>query len=464
MKKNELTVEIIQKECNGIVKSEGNINLISKFCSDTREIKENDMFISIKPEKGDGIKYIVEAFEKGACGCITEYGLSDEFVTMHKDKTIIQVENTIKAIQDLAKYKRSLYNIPVVGITGSVGKTTTKEMIASVLEKKYKVSKNRGNYNNHIGVPLTILDWEDDIEIAIVEMGMNHLGEISELTNIARPTMAVITNVGTAHIGFLGSRENILKAKLEILEGLPVDGKVIINNDNDMLEKASIGNYKKVTYGIENESDYMAEDITITEQITKYTTRINGKKYEIIIPASGKHFAINSLSAITVGCLLNVDIEKMIDAMRNFENTGKRIEIKEINNIKMINDYYNANYDSVKAALEVLNKTTAKRKIALLGDMRELGKYEEELHRNVGKEIIKNRIDILITVGALAKYIAQEVKELGLKEVYIFENNEECIKNLNNIIKKDDAILIKASKAMHFGEIAESIEEVKNYG
>lgn len=459
MKKNEIEIETMAKECNGEIKTRGIEQYISKFCSDTREIQKGEMFISIKPEDGsDGTKYIIEAFEKGAIGCITEYEIAEEILQTYKDKTIIKVKDTIKAIQNLAKYKRELYSIPVVGITGSVGKTTTKEMIASVLEKKYKIAKTRENYNNHIGVPLTILDWEEDIEVAIVEMGMNHLGEISILTNIAKPTIAVITNVGTAHIGLLGSKENILKAKLEILEGLPKEGKVVINNDNDMLNSAEIS-FEKVTYGIEHESMYNAKNIVINEFQTEYTININEAEYKVLIPASGKHFVWNSMCAIAVGNMLKVEEQKMIEAIKNFKNTGKRIEIKEINNIKMINDYYNANLDSVKAALEVLNKIRAKRKLAILGDMRELGEYEEELHRKVGKEIIKNKIDVLVTVGNLAKYVAQEAENLGLKQIYVFENNESCIQNLKDIIKKDDVVLIKASKSMHFEEIAKAIEE-----
>ena len=181
MRKNEIFTETIERICEGKIINKGNEIFFSHFCNDTREIKKGDIFISIKPENGtDGTKYIIEAFEKGATGCLTEYELSEEIKQKYREKTIIKVKNSIKAIQDLAEYKRSLYNIPVIGITGSVGKTTTKEMIGAVLSKKYKTAKNRGNYNNHIGVPLTILDWEDDIEAAIVEMGMNHLGEIRE--------------------------------------------------------------------------------------------------------------------------------------------------------------------------------------------------------------------------------------------------------------------------------------------
>lgn len=462
MKKNEFEIETVAKVCKGEIKSKGINEKISKFCSDTREIKKGEMFLSIKPEKGDGIKYIIEAFKKGAIGCITEYNLQEEIVQKYKDKIIIKVKDTIEAIQNLAKYKRELYSIPVVGITGSVGKTTTKEMISSVLSQKYKIAKTRENYNNHIGVPLTILAWEDDIEVAIVEMGMNHLGEISVLTNIAKPTIAVITNVGTAHIGLLGSRENILKAKLEILEGVAEKGKLIINNDNDMLNKINLKNHEKITYGIDTESMYMATNININEKNTTYIIKLEGKEYNICIPASGKHFVLNSMCAIIVGKLLNVEIEKMIKAMKDFQNTGKRMEIKKINNIEMINDYYNANYDSVKAALEVLNKINAKRKVAILGDMKELGKYEEELHRRVGRKIIENQVDVLITVGSLAKYIAQEAKRIGLMQIYAFQTNEDCIKELKSLIKTDDVILIKASKAMHFEEIAKAIEEGKS--
>ncbi len=463
MKKNEFDAEVIKKICNGIIKSDGNKCIVTKFCNDTRELNVGDMFISIKPEKGDGIQYIIDAFKKGASGCITEYDLSKEITEKYEDKVIIQVADVIKAVQDLATYKRNLYDIPVVGITGSVGKTTTKEMIAKVLEKKYKTAKSKSSYNNDIGVPLTILDWEDDIEVAIVEMGMNHLGEISRLTKIAQPTIATIINVGTAHIGLLGSRENILKAKLEILEGLKNGGKIVINNDNDMLHNANLNEYNKITFGIENESMYMAKNIKINEKNTEYNIMLKDKIYKITVPGVGEHYVLNSLCAIAIGDLLSVEKKDMIDAIYEFQNIGKRNEIKKINNVILINDYFNANCDSMKAGLETLYKTEAKRKVAILGDMLELGEYSEELHRKVGKEVAKNKIDVLITVGNCAKFIAKEAESLGVKEVYSFENNKDCISALRKIIKANDAILIKASKCMWFGEIAKSIEEGNSY-
>ena len=218
MESKNISVNKIVEICENTVISRGTASTIKSFCSDTRNLKAGDLFISFKSETNNGIKYIEEAFEKGAIGCITEYDIPEEIVAKNNDKLIIKVNDIVEAIQKIAEYKRGLYNIPVIAVTGSVGKTSTKDMIANVVAQKYKVNKTQGNYNNHIGVPLTILNWDENTEAAVLEMGMNHLGEISTLTNIAKPTIATITNVGTAHIGILGSRENILKAKLEILE------------------------------------------------------------------------------------------------------------------------------------------------------------------------------------------------------------------------------------------------------
>ena len=458
MESKNIAVDKIVEICGNTVISTGTASTIKTFCSDTRILKKGDMFISLKSETNDGIKYIKEAFEKGAMGCITEYEIPNEILEKNRDKLIIKVNDIVKAIQEIAKYKRSLFDIPVVAITGSVGKTSTKDMVASVIAQKYNVAKTQGNYNNHIGVPLTILNWNENTEAAVVEMGMNHFGEISVLTKIVKPTVAVITNVGTAHIGILGSRENILKAKLEILEGLDNQGKIVINNDNDLLNTCNTNNFEKITYGINNSSNYMAENIIMKEQRSEYVVKINKEKYKIDVPVAGEHFIYNSLCAIAVGEKLKIDTKKIINGIKSFELTGKRNEIIEKNNIKIINDYYNASYDSMKASLEVLAKINAKRKIAILGDMIELGEYSEELHKKVGEEVAKNKIEILMTVGNLAKDIANEAEILGVKEVYEFDTNEECIKKLEKIIQKEDCILLKASNRMNFGEISKFLQ------
>jgi len=220
MENKKITVDNIVEICENAVISIGTTSTIKRFCSDTRVLKKGDMFISLKSETNDGIKYIEDAFEKGAMGCITEYEIPEEIIKNNKEKTIIKVKDIIKTIQEIAKYKRSLYNIPVVAITGSVGKTSTKDMVSNVIAQKFKVVKTQGNYNNHIGVPLTILSWDENTEAAVVEMGMNHLGEISVLTNIAKPTIAIITNIGTAHIGLLRFKRKYIKGKIRNIRRL----------------------------------------------------------------------------------------------------------------------------------------------------------------------------------------------------------------------------------------------------
>ena len=347
----------------------------------------------------------------------------------------------------------------MVAVTGSVGKTSTKDIIASALSQKYNVLKTEGNNNNHIGLPLTVLKLNNQ-EAMVVEMGMNHFGEIRTLTNIAKPTICVITNIGTSHIGILGSRENILKAKLEILEGMQECGTVIINNDNDLLNKWAKENsdkYNVITYGIENPSDYTAYNIKESEENVKYNIKIQNNEYEVTVPVSGKAFVYNSLSAIAVSMKTGLSIPEAIKGIAEFKLTKKRMEIIKQGGITIINDSYNASYDSMKAAIEYLKTTNGKRKIAVLGDMLELGEFGQELHEKVGEEVSKNNIDELITVGNLAKHIAAKAKEMGMNNIRTFLDNESAANYIKSMLKPDDVILLKASNSMKFGEILEKI-------
>ena len=417
---------------------------LDSFSINSKEINKDDVFIGIKGETIDGSKFYMDALEKGAKGAIITKGFYTKTID---DKFIIEVEDTTKALQQLATYKRSKLNIPVIGITGSVGKTSTKDMISSVIETKYSVCKTKGNLNNHLGVPLTILSLKNE-EVLVVEMGMNHLGEISSLSNIAKPTIGVITNVGTAHIGNLGSRENILKAKLEILDGID-NGKLIINNDNDMLHNWYLNNKDNViTIGINNDSDYKAENISYKE-----STTFTYKDKEIVVNVGGEAFVYNALMGIAVGTLLNIDIDDIKRGISSLKLTNNRLEVIEKDGYRIINDCYNANFDSMKEGIQNLSKYEG-RKIAVLGDMLELGDYSEELHRNVGKVVNDNNIDILITVGEEAKYIDEESNI----EKYHFDNNEDAIKYIKSIINKGDNILIKASNGMKFIEIVNSLK------
>lgn len=457
MDNKNITVNKIVEICNGkLLSGDENIQ-VKTYSKDTRTLNKGDMYLGIKGEKINGNDYIEQAFINGAIGCITDENVSEKIINKYKkEKVIIKVENTIKAIQELAKYKRSLYKIPVIAVTGSVGKTSTKDIIANVLGQKYEVLKTEGNMNNHIGLPMTLLKLKDHTAV-VVEMGMNHFGEISLLTNIAKPTGCVITNIGTSHIGNLGSRENILKAKLEILEGLDKNGFVLINNDNDLLHEwaKKEKRYKIYTYGLENNSTYMAKKITILENSSEF--EINGIKGNV--PIGGIHFVYNSVCAFAIGDILNVEKEKIIKGISEFKLTAKRMDIEIIKNkIKVINDSYNASYDSMKVALEVVNNTSAQRKIAILGDMLELGEYAKELHEKVGEEVVKNKIDILITIGDNAKNIANKAKELKMENVYMFDGIEEAIEYIKKTIKCGDLILLKASNSMNFSKILNEIK------
>lgn len=445
----------------------GNENdVCEEFTKDTREIKGNETYIGLVGEKINGGIYFEDALKNGASTVIIEnIQITQTQKEKYKGKNIIIVQDTLKALQEIAKLKRKLYNdkLKVVAITGSVGKTSTKDMIASVLKQKYKTLKTEGNYNNHIGVPLTILKLKEEHEVAVVEMGMNHLGEISILTNIAKPNLCVITNIGTSHIGNLGSRENILKAKLEILEGNE-EKEIVINNDNDLLHK--FYNEKNdeiniITYGIGEQNKIYACDIIQKEESSKFICHIEDERFEVEVPVAGLHFVENSLAAIAVGKKFGLTNEEIKKGIESFELTKKRMDIETLKSgVKIINDSYNASLESMKGSLKNLAQYK-NRKIAVLGDMLELGEYSKQLHEKVGIEVYKNNINILICSGENAKYIANKAKEEGMPEenIYYFKEKENIIGKLKQMIKKDDVILFKASNGMKFFEIVEKIKE-----
>lgn len=443
--------------CNGILLSGDKNLLLENFSKDTRTINKKDVYIAIKGESFDGNMYIDDAFSKGASCCIIDNNKYID-INKYKEKTIIKVDDSIKCLQKLAKYKRSLYNIPVIAITGSVGKTSTKDIVYEVVNKKYKTLKPVGNLNNHIGLPLTILKLKDH-EALVVEMGMNHLKEISLLTSIAKPNIAIITNIGTAHIGNLGSRENILKAKLEITEALTKDNTLIINNDNDLLHnEVSIlkDKYKLITIGINNKSDYNAT--SIKDNIFSSTFNIDNDNININVGSTA--FIYNSLVAYAVGKELKIDSKDIIDAIANFKLSEHRLEKKiSKSGITIIDDTYNANQDSMINAITLLSKVKNKRRVAILGDILELGNYSKEIHQNIGKTITPNNLDLLITIGKESKYIKEEAlkNNFNNNKIYSYKDYEETIKNISNIVKKDDIVLLKASHGMQLSKVVEEL-------
>ncbi len=455
----ELYLKEVLKQIKGEILCGDANKKIEDVSIDTRTIKKGDTYFGLRGENVDGSIYCKNAIEKGAIICfIQENIFTNEELKKYEDKTtIILVENVEDTLVEIAKIKRQMYDIPVVGITGSVGKTSTKDVIAQVMAQKYKVQKTQGNQNNRLGVPLTIMGLKDHTAL-VIEMGMNHLGEISELTQIAKPTLCVISNIGTSHIGNLGSRENILKAKLEILEGME-KGKIIINNDNDILHKCNLEDKEneKITFGIHEKSDYTAENIEMTENENKFQIKVDGKKYDCKTDKVGEVFILNALSAIAVGKQFNIPMEKIKQAISQPIQSKNRMEIEKINDIVIIKDYYNASLESIKPSLEYLQSLEGGRKIAVLGDIKEVGEFSQEIHEKVGKEVRKNKIDLLITVGQDARYIANSAIYEGMpkENVFVYKTNLQAAKKLKQLAKPGDKILLKASNSMHFGEIYE---------
>lgn len=462
----DLKIKDIIKATNGNLIIGDEDCLCKNFCKDTRIINKGDIYIGIKGEHFDGNIFWKDAFNKGAQTVIINKNKLEQSELNYYNKlkkNIIQVEDTVIALGKMALYKRELYgnNLKVIGVTGSVGKTSTKDIIASVISQKYKTLKTEGNNNNNIGLPLTILRLTDE-EVAVIEMGMNHLGEINYLSKIAKPDIAVITNIGTSHIGNLGSRENILKAKMEILDGMN-NKCLILNNDNDMLNKWNIENNMDIetyTYGIENKSDVNAVGIKLNENSSEFICKAEDKNVNINVPVPGNHFILNSLCAFLVGKKLGLNDNEIIKGIKSFKLTSKRMEINKIkNNIIIINDAYNASYESMKASILSLHNMNGKRKIAVLGDMFELGDFSENLHRNVGVEVYKNNIDKLFLIGKDAKFIGEEAVNVGYDKYKIkyFDNKDILIKELKQELKNGDIVLIKASNGMKLYEVVQDL-------
>ena len=454
-----LKVKDILEVTNGKLIS-GNMEYeCENFSKDTRIINKGDIYIGIKGENFDGSLFWKEALDNGAEGVIIEnIEITDNEKNTYKNKIIIIVENVLEALYKIAEAKRNLYNIPVIAVTGSVGKTSTKDIVANVVSQKYKTLKTIGNNNNNIGLPFTLLRLKDE-EAAVLEMGMNHFGEISLLSKIAKPDICVITNIGTSHIGNLGSRENILKAKLEILEGAK-NPTIVLNNDNDLLHNWYLENnqeYNIKTFGIRNQSDYNAENIELFSSQSSYTCKLNEENININVPVGGEHFILNSLCATAVGSTLGIEAEEIKNGIESFELTNKRMDITELENgIKIINDAYNASYESMKASLKVLSEYKENRKIAVLGDMFELGDFSKELHEKVGEEVIKNNIDILICTGENARFIVKKAKErMNSKDIYYVDTKDKIEDLIKEKAENGDVILFKASNGMKFFELAE---------
>jgi len=420
---------------------------------DSRTVGKGFLFIPIRGERFDGHDFIETAYRAGALCCLSEKPIEGGV-------PYILVPSTQDAFQMIAAYYRSLFPIPAVAISGSVGKTTTKELVAGVLSQKYRVLKNEGNLNNQTGVPLTILRLERSHEAAVIEMGMNHFGEIRSLARIVRPNVCVLTNIGEAHIEFLGSKEGILNAKTEMLEFMEPGGHIVVNGDDPLLAQLASRYANVITVGMGKNNLVRAENLVdMGFGGTRFTVNDEGKTIFLHIPCPGSHMVMNALTALAVGRLLGVDEEQIQAGIANFKPTSGRMDIVEAGSITVINDAYNANPTSMAASLGILAKA-AGRKVCILGDMLELGVGEAQYHHDIGQYAAELGIDCILCVGRLAENICEGARAKGADAQH-FPDKELLIGALPSLIQPKDTVLVKASHGMRLDTVADWL--IKNY-
>jgi len=454
-----LTLENITKACGGSLYYADGADMEAEargVAIDSRLMQEGYVFVAINGAKVDGHSFIKEVLENGAMAAICEK-LPD-----NPGGPCILVDNSVEALQALARYYRDQVDVKVVGITGSVGKTSTKEVVAGVLSKKYCTYKTEGNLNNTIGVPLTILRIRDNMDIAVVEMGINQFGEMSLLTGVAKPDIAIITNIGTCHLEYLNDRDGVLRAKTEIFEGLNQDGLVILCHDDDKLATVeSVNGKRPVFYGIDNEdSDYIATNIVYHE--------LEGSDFEVVckdksrfsasILLPGKHMVSNALVAVAVAKHFGMTTDEIVDGLADVHSIAGRNNVINLSNITIIDDCYNANPTSTMASIDTLQSISGSR-VAVLGDMFELGKNEEKLHFDLGSYVAMHMIDKIVCIGKLSKNTYEGAMKAKAACAYYFETVEEALPELLNIITKNDTVLCKASNGMNFTEIVNFLKE-----
>ncbi len=414
------------------------------ICTDTRKVQSGDLFICLVGEKFDGHDFIETAINSGAIGIV----VSRNDVIVPEHVTMFVAADTLLALQDLARCHRKRFTIPVVAITGSNGKTTTKDMTSAVLASKFTVLKTEANYNNEIGLPLTLLQLTNQHEVAVVEMGMRGKGQIQQLAAIALPTVAVITNVGETHIELLGSIEEIAAAKAELLTFIPEDGVSILNADNPyVLNMANMVKNRILLFGLE-QGDIRAENIHTNIAGVNFECHFAKKAFMAHIPAFGRHNIYNALTAIAVGLELGLDSDAICRGLYAFQASPMRLHMEERNGYVVINDAYNASPASMTAAIDTLVEVANGRKVAVLGDMLELGHIAVEAHRQIGEKLAQCNIDIVVTVGPLAMHIVDAASDQGVKVAVACHSHDEASEFLKKIIEPGDTVLIKGSRGM----------------
>ncbi len=453
----ELTLKQLAAWCGAGVIPADAVGSITGVQHDSRKVQIGDLFVALPGERADGHDFVEQSRKAGAAAALVCH-------PVESDLPQLVVADTAKAYGDIARQYRTEAEVSVVAITGSVGKTTTKEMISCVLSGKYRVAKTQGNQNNELGLPITVMGMPADTQVAVLELGMNHFGEMAYLTSIAQPDVVVITNIGTMHIEHLGTREGILKAKLEIMQGIQDDGVAIFNGDEPLLWNLREGaTHRQLYFGIENDQcDVVAESIRQIDGGSYFTIRGLGQSFQVFVPQEGRHMVYNALAAAAVGLLQGVSPESIQYQLGLFHNTGMRQNIFEKNDMTIIEDCYNAGPESMEAALRVLGEHKVEgRRIAVLGDMLELGSRSTAEHYRVGR-LAAASADVLLAYGEDSERMISGAVTGGMNSKYAqhFTVQEEMADTLHRIARPGDLILVKGSRGMHMEQVLQRFLEL----
>ena len=452
-----LTIKNLTEVCSGTYHGPENVmdREVSSITTDSRKIEKDSLFVPIVGERVDAHRFIPDVMSKGALVTLSERELENA------DFPYIQVGSSLQAVKDIAEFYLKQLQIPVVGITGSVGKTSTKEVIASVLAQKYNVLKTLGNFNNELGLPLTVFRLRDEHQIAVLEMGISHFGEMHRLAKVARPDICVITNIGQCHLEFLKDRDGILRAKTEIFDFLKEDGCIILNGDDDKLDTIEeVKGIKPIFFGVKGQKPVYADEIeSLGLSGIACTIHADGESIRVTVPIPGWHMVLNALAATAVGRALGLTMQEIKAGIEALEPVGGRFHIINHGDIQIIDDCYNANPVSMKSSIEVLSHAKG-RTIAVLGDMGELGSDEKKLHHEVGEAVGENHIHTLFAAGELAKeYAAGAAEKSSDVDIHYFEDRETMTQELLSYVKEGDTILVKASHFMEFPKVVEALSK-----
>ena len=453
----QISVGEIAKITGGVLSRGDPSKHVTGVTVDSRTVSQGDLFCAIAGENADGHDFVPDAFFRGAAACLVSKTVELPPETA-PEKAVIVVPDTVAALGDLARQYLCNLGARVIGVTGSVGKTSTKDMIYSVLAKRFCVGKNPGNLNSHIGLCLAIFKLDPGTQIAVLEMAMRAVGEIKYLTSIARPTWGVLTDISQSHIGVVGSLENIARGKAELIEALPAEGSAFLAGDSPMVrEVAGLARCRKVFYGFGQDCDYRAEEIsTLGEQGSVFTVRYPGGSIRTRIPVPGRHQIKNALAAAAVGIELGMTGDEVAAGLEKSSLSGMRTAISHAGPLTILDDSYNSSPVSCKAALDLLSELPGKRKVAILGDMLELGEWGPEAHREVGR-YAAGKVDVLLAEGSLARHIASGAIEVSsavprAPDVTWVPDRDSAFRFLTGVLKGGDVILVKASRAMKFEE------------